>query len=217
MAFLNEQGLERLWTHIVAKIGTKVDKVSGKELSTNDYTNEEKNKLAGIADGATQTIVDSELSSSSSNPVENKVVSAAISNLDALVGDTPVSEQIAAANMIYVGPDEPTDANIKVWVNTTEEGTGVVSVLPRIATITLVATNWVGDSAPYSQIVEINTVTSASKIDLQPTVSQIVSLQNDDIALMAENTDGVVTVYSFGGKPSADMTIQVLLTEVSYV
>ena len=33
-------------------IGTKVDKVSGKGLSTNDYTTTEKNKLAGIATGA---------------------------------------------------------------------------------------------------------------------------------------------------------------------
>lgn len=33
-------------------IGTKVDKVSGKGLSTNDYTTDEKNKLANIAAGA---------------------------------------------------------------------------------------------------------------------------------------------------------------------
>lgn len=33
-------------------IGNKVDKVSGKGLSTNDYTNEEKTKLNGIATGA---------------------------------------------------------------------------------------------------------------------------------------------------------------------
>ena len=32
--------------------GSKVDKVDGKGLSTNDYTTEEKNKLAGIAAGA---------------------------------------------------------------------------------------------------------------------------------------------------------------------
>lgn len=35
-----------------AAIGTKVDKVAGKGLSTNDYTTSEKNKLAGIASGA---------------------------------------------------------------------------------------------------------------------------------------------------------------------
>lgn len=33
-------------------LGKKVDKVSGKALSTNDYTTDEKNKLAGIEDGA---------------------------------------------------------------------------------------------------------------------------------------------------------------------
>lgn len=134
-----------------------------------------------------------------------------------LVGDTAVSEQIEAAQIVYVGPTQPTDPNIKVWINTSEEGTGVVPVLPRVATITLTTSGWSGNSAPYSQAVNINTVTSATKIDLQPTVSQIVSLQNDDIALMAENSDGVVTIYSFGGKPSSDMTMQVLLTEVSYV
>lgn len=146
------------------------------------------------------------------NAVDDKVGA-----VSALVGDTSVSEQIEAAQMVYVGPTQPTDPNIKVWINTAEEGTGVVPVLPRIATITLAAASWTGSSAPYSQVVEINTVTSASKIDLQPTVSQIVQMQNDDIALMAENIDGVVTIYSFGGKPSADMTMQVLLTEVSYV
>lgn len=39
-------------TALNAAIGNKVDKVSGKGLSTNDYTTSEKNKLAGIATGA---------------------------------------------------------------------------------------------------------------------------------------------------------------------
>ena len=137
--------------------------------------------------------------------------------VDGLVGDTSVSEQIAAAQIVYVGPTAPTDPNIKVWINTAEDGTGVVPVLPRLSTISLPVANWTGDASPYSQEVTINTVTSATKIDLQPTVAQIVSLQDQDIALMAENIDGVVTIYSFGGKPSADMTMQVLLTEVSFV
>ena len=88
----------------------KVDKVSGKGLSTNDYTTTEKNKLAGIAEGANKTVVDSALSASSTNPVQNKVVNTEIGNLKSLVGDIKVSEQIAAANMIYVGPNMPTDS-----------------------------------------------------------------------------------------------------------
>lgn len=39
-------------TTVSNQIGQKVDKVSGKGLSTNDYTTAEKNKLAGIATGA---------------------------------------------------------------------------------------------------------------------------------------------------------------------
>ena len=128
-----------------------------------------------------------------------------------------VFSAIEAASEVYVGPDMPTDPNIKVWINTAEEGTGVVPVLPRISTITLPKASWSGSSAPYYQTVSINTVTSATKIELNPTVAQIVSLQNDDIALMAENDAGSVKVYSFGGKPSSDMTIQVTLMEVSYV
>ena len=47
-AFQNDAG------YLVASdIENKVDKVSGKGLSTNDYTTAEKNKLAGIASGAT--------------------------------------------------------------------------------------------------------------------------------------------------------------------
>lgn len=52
MAFLDENGVSRLWTRMLSKLGSKVDKVDGKGLSTNDYTTEEKNKLAGVENGA---------------------------------------------------------------------------------------------------------------------------------------------------------------------
>lgn len=56
----------------------KVDKENGKGLSTNDYTTTEKNKLAGIEAQANKTVVDSSLSTTSTNPVQNKVINAAI-------------------------------------------------------------------------------------------------------------------------------------------
>ena len=55
-------------------LANKVDKVTGKGLSTNDYTTAEKNKLAGIAQGANKTVVDTTFSNSSTNPVENRVI-----------------------------------------------------------------------------------------------------------------------------------------------
>lgn len=39
-------------TYVDIELAKKVDRVSGKQLSTNDYTTTEKNKLAGIADNA---------------------------------------------------------------------------------------------------------------------------------------------------------------------
>ena len=48
MAFLDKTGVERLWSHIISKLGEKVDKVEGKGLSTNDYTTEEKENLANL-------------------------------------------------------------------------------------------------------------------------------------------------------------------------
>ena len=137
--------------------------------------------------------------------------------LQTLVGDKKVSEQIAAAQMIYVGPTRPTDPNIKVWINTSEEGTGVVPVLPRVATITLPASAWTGSSEPYSQVVNIATVTTSSKIDLQPSAQQIVDLQNAETSLMIGNDGGVVTCYAIGNKPTVNYTMQVLIQEVAYV
>lgn len=200
------------------------------ELVINDFndfveipvpTTVDNGKVLGVVDGSLNMVdlpvIDEVLSSTSTNAVQNKIVNAAISNLNTLVGDTAVSEQIAAANMIYVGPNRPEDPNIKVWINTAEEGTGIVPVLPRIASITLAADGWTGSAEPYSQVVEINTVTSATKIDLQPTASQIVSLQNAEITLMIENNGGVVTCYAIGNKPVNSYTMQVLLQEVAYV
>lgn len=55
-------------------LNAKVDKVDGKGLSTNDYTTAEKEKLAGIETGATKTVIDTALSSTSTNPVQNKAI-----------------------------------------------------------------------------------------------------------------------------------------------
>ena len=63
------------------KLNTKVDKVAGKGLSTNDYTTEEKEKLASIENGANKTIIDTALSSTSTNPVQNKVINTKINSI----------------------------------------------------------------------------------------------------------------------------------------
>lgn len=60
--FLDQNGLLYFWQKIVNKF---VAKETGKGLSTNDFTNELKTKLDGIAEGANKTTVEDVLTSTS--------------------------------------------------------------------------------------------------------------------------------------------------------
>lgn len=82
-------------------ISGKVDKIEGKGLSTNDYTTTEKNKLGGIETGANKTVVDSALSSTSTNPVQNKVIKKALDDLPAV--PTKVSELTNDSGYLTLG------------------------------------------------------------------------------------------------------------------
>lgn len=57
--YLDKSGLTLLISKIKAALGEKVDVVSGKGLSTNDYTNAEKSKLSDIASGAQVNVIES--------------------------------------------------------------------------------------------------------------------------------------------------------------
>lgn len=50
---------------IAALESGKVDKVEGKELSSNDFTDAYRNKLGSIAQGANKTVIDNSLTSTS--------------------------------------------------------------------------------------------------------------------------------------------------------
>lgn len=78
MKILSESKGKYLTQKLITMLGGKVDAVEGKGLSANDFTDSLKDKLSNIAAGANKTTVDSELSSSSTNPVQNKVIKAAL-------------------------------------------------------------------------------------------------------------------------------------------
>lgn len=83
-----------------------------------------------------------------------------------------------------------------------------------ISAVQLPAANWVGTESPYSQVVTIPGVTANSQVDLTPSAEQLSIFHNKDLALVAENDGGVVTVYAIGQKPENDYTMQVTVTEV---
>ena len=85
----------------------------------------------------------------------------------------------------------------------------------HIAYIDLPSSGWKGEANLYSQIADIDGITEYSKVDINPSVEQLAVFYEKDIAFVAENEDGVVTVYCIGQKPTADYTIQVTITEVA--
>lgn len=87
MAFLDETGLAHFWNQILARLNNFVPAESGKGLSSNDYTTEEKEKLAGIEEGANKITVDSALSSSSTNPVQNQIINAKFDSVQASINN----------------------------------------------------------------------------------------------------------------------------------
>ena len=79
--------------------------------------------------------------------------------------------------------------------------------------ITLLADNWIPDGDNYYQNITLYCATKYTKIDLQPTENQILSLQNEGIKLQVINDDGNIRVYSYGGKPSNNFELQATLEE----
>lgn len=103
-------------------------KQTGKGLSTNDYTTAEKTKLSGVEEGATKTIVDAELSSTSTNPVQNKAVKAALdSKADATVinavGLRLVASDVLSSNTTYTYQMSKND------FDKSELGTYIISIV----------------------------------------------------------------------------------------
>ncbi len=120
--------LNDLITALTATVGNKVDKVSGKGLSTNDYTTTEKNKLAGIANGAEVN------QNAFSNIAVGSVTITADSKTDTLT--------IAAGNNITLTADAANDKLIITAKDTTySTGTASVLGLTKLYTATGTATD----------------------------------------------------------------------------
>lgn len=102
MAFLNDTGLTHLWSIIKSALGNKVDKVSGKGLSTNDYTTAEKNKLAGIAAGA--------------NVNQNAFSNVTVGSTTVAADSTTDTLTLVAGSNVSITPDA---ANDKITISAT--------------------------------------------------------------------------------------------------
>ena len=143
-----KDAVDSLQTSVASLQTGKVDKVTGKDLSTNDFTNAYKDKLDGIAAGATAITVDSALSGTSSNPVQNSVIKAALdtkqarhktasasvsaSSWNSSHQATVAMTDVTASNDIDVRPGpESYDAWVNAGVRCTAQADGSITLTAR--------------------------------------------------------------------------------------
>ncbi len=161
MAYLNEQGLSRFWMHILAKLGGKVDKIDGKGLSTNDYTDEEKNKLNTISDLVGSTPV---LEQISNVITDQKGANGGLAELDNS-GKVPTSQLPSYVDdVLEYGAKSSfptTGESGKIYVDTSNNktyrwsGSAYVEISPSLALGTTSSTAYRGDrgAAAYKHAV----------------------------------------------------------------
>lgn len=76
--YLNYDGVAYLWEKIKNALSGKVDKETGKGLSTNDFTTAEKTKLSGIATGAQVNVLEGVQVNGTSVTPTNKIANIAV-------------------------------------------------------------------------------------------------------------------------------------------
>lgn len=138
---VNDTGIKHIWDKVTAALSGKVDKVTGKGLSTNDYTTTEKNKLAGIESGAqVNPTIDSALSGSSTNAVQNKVVKSALDG-KANTGDIPtvnnntITIQLNGTTIESFTLNQSSNETINIQVTKSDVGLNNVGNFKAVSTV----------------------------------------------------------------------------------
>ena len=115
-------------TTLSGLLNNKVDKVTGKGLSTNDYTDDEKNKLAGVASGAEANVQSdwNETDNSSDAFIKNKPTLGT-----AAAKDVPVSGNASTTQVVMGNDTRLTDArnaaDVSAWAKAATKPTYTAS------------------------------------------------------------------------------------------
>ena len=132
--FLDENGLLYFWQKITNKF---VAKEAGKGLSSNDYSTEEKTKLNGIAEGATNTVVTDNLISTSKSEAlsanQGRVLDEKIKAINTNMGD------LGGGDMMKSAYDTDDDGKVDGADNADNLGGEPASAYARLVNLPTVA------------------------------------------------------------------------------
>ncbi len=106
-----------LISKIKSALGGKVDVVSGKGLSTNDYTNAEKQKLSGIASGAQANVIESVKVNGTKVEPSSKAVDISVPTKVSQLTNDSGFQTSTQVNSIVTGKGYQTQSQVQSLIN----------------------------------------------------------------------------------------------------
>lgn len=179
-----------------AALAGKVDKVPGKGLSQEDYTTADKSKLAGIQAGANNY----------SLPMASDTVIGGIKigiGLE-ILGDGTVNGVAAPAP----------DLIARQQISDLQDEMLTKAPLSTLTTAILLASDWEGEEAPYTQMVTVTGVTASDMPDIAPVYSsnletRLVQREAWNLVGDADSGEDTLTFTCDEEKPTTDIPIQI--------
>lgn len=115
--YLDKSGLTLLISKIKTALGGKVDVESGKGLSTNDYTSEEKSKLSGIASGAQANVIESVKVNGTKVEPSSKAVDISVPTKVSQLTNDSGFQTSTQVNSIVTGKGYQTQSQVQSLIN----------------------------------------------------------------------------------------------------
>ena len=115
--YLDKSGLTLLISKIKSELGGKVNVVGGKGLSTNDYTNAEKNKLSGIASGAQANVIESVKVNGTKVEPSSKAVDISVPTKVSQLTNDSGFQTSTQVNSIVTGKGYQTQSQVQSLIN----------------------------------------------------------------------------------------------------
>ena len=115
--YLDKSGLTLLISKIKAALSGKVDVVSGKGLSSNDYTSAEKNKLNGIASGAQANVIESVKVNGTALTPSSKAVDVSVPTKVSQLTNDSGFQNATQVNATIVGKGYQTQSQVQSLIN----------------------------------------------------------------------------------------------------
>lgn len=115
--YLDKSGLTLLISKIKTALGGKVDVESGKGLSTNDYTSEEKSKLSGISSGAQVNVIESVKVNGTKVEPSSKAVDITVPTKTSQLTNDSGFQTSTQVNSIVTGKGYQTQSQVQSLIN----------------------------------------------------------------------------------------------------